>query len=667
MPAEEGIPEPEVGEFYIPEADARETLADERLPGTGVDEHYEQPPQLPGQPVAQAQEFSAGAAHWLTILAILVGVWWFFSRSSSSGKSTSGGSSRRGRDAGRPGPDAEELRRKRLEALGSASRAAAEAKPTPAVEQRSVEAKPTPAVEKRSVEAEPSPAVQESAVEARPSAGVEQPTVEAPPCAAVEERPAEAEPIPAVEEGAVAAGPSPAVEEQEVEPTSTPTVEAAQAEHTPAAHTTPTPATAAPCAAPEPAVANLHEQGTSMVEASPEVEGGACVADNGSSQASPAELDAFLVRVQGNLRGSSSSRSVQNLMASMTVSELIDLVAQVFEISPSEGIRIRLFFKQKELKNADAQLGEVGISAGCNLQAIFARSAVSGATAGESQATASTSSVGAPTALPSSATASASKASAATAPEDNSVPFSVRAQGTMPGGATAAHVIEGLRAWMAVTDLERHIATAFASGNGMRLRLFYMGRELKDGDATLGGSAIKAGATVQVMFAPGEPRHSATDPAPAVNSGSSATAEPAAAEGNAAEAAAPAAAGETASAPASPAEAWQALAALEQQLSRVNDESEAPAVRQAALMLKQMLTTLTHDSNPALLQVAQAMVPDIKHIWNFDPTREHLCYLLNPSGFAQDAAYASSSTSGNAGSTPSADAGAPMPGSSSTT
>ncbi|CAE7933608.1 unnamed protein product, partial [Symbiodinium sp. KB8] len=38
--------------------------------------------------------------------------------------------------------------------------------------------------------------------------------------------------------------------------------------------------------------------------------------------------------------------------------------------------------------------------------------------------------------------------------------------------------------------------------------------------------------------------------------------------------------------------------------------------------------TAAHESNPALIQMAQVMVPDLKKIWGFEPTRDHLKGLL---------------------------------------
>ena len=128
----------------------------------------------------------------------------------------------------------------------------------------------------------------------------------------------------------------------------------------------------------------------------------------------------------------------------------------------------------------------------------------------------------------------------------------------------------------------------------MRPRLFFMGKELKDGEAFLGHVGLKPNgtATVQVMFAPGEPRIAAKVPvseeAPVATASAAAggSPSPAVEEGtNEAVLAAAAAAGCNVSAlqgtgeatvgtTGTPAEAWRAMAGLEEQLSRETDMSE---------------------------------------------------------------------------------------------
>mmetsp|Transcript_68033 Transcript_68033/g.210462 ORF Transcript_68033/g.210462 Transcript_68033/m.210462 type:complete len:355 (-) Transcript_68033:109-1173(-) len=74
--------------------------------------------------------------------------------------------------------------------------------------------------------------------------------------------------------------------------------------------------------------------------------------------------------------------------------------------------------------------------------------------------------------------------------------------------------------------------------------------------------------------------------------------------------------------------AWEAVALLESQLSRADDLSEAPGVRQASGMLRSMLGTLAAGGNPAALAMAQTLVPDIGTIWAHEGAREYLRALL---------------------------------------
>jgi len=75
-------------------------------------------------------------------------------------------------------------------------------------------------------------------------------------------------------------------------------------------------------------------------------------------------------------------------------------------------------------------------------------------------------------------------------------------------------------------------------------------------------------------------------------------------------------------------DAWEAMALLESQLARADDFSEDAPTRQASGMLRQMLTTLTQTGNPAMLSMAQAMMPDLGMIWANESTREYLKDLL---------------------------------------
>lgn len=106
----------------------------------------------------------------------------------------------------------------------------------------------------------------------------------------------------------------------------------------------------------------------------------------------------------------------------------------------------------------------------------------------------------------------------------------------------------------------------------------------------------------------------------------------------------------------SPEECWEALALLESQLARADDPSEDAAARQAAGMLKTMLTTLVQTGNPAMLTMAKAMMPDLGKIWTNDSTREYLQGLLAPpttdsgDASATPATSAGTSSSGASGS-----------------
>merc|ERR1740129_164595 len=113
--------------------------------------------------------------------------------------------------------------------------------------------------------------------------------------------------------------------------------------------------------------------------------------------------------------------------------------------------------------------------------------------------------------------------------------------------------------------------------------------------------------------------------------------------------------------PASAADAWEAMAMLESQLSRADDPSEAAGVRQASQMLRQMLAMMTQGSNPAMLSMAHAMVPDIGKIWANENTREYLFGLLSPgqgpSGTSTGPSGSADSSSGAAGQSGSSGAG----------
>ncbi len=340
----------------------------------------------------------------------------------------------------------------------------------------------------------------------------------------------------------------------------------------------------------------------------------------------------FSLRARATLKGSSHVRTLQ-LQADATVEKVQCEVLKAFP--EAAGSKARIFFNGKELKTPSDKLNSLGLSSNVCLQVMFAtqlKQEVEEAKPKE-DVTDVKNSEGREGHVP---------------PEDE--PLSVRIQSTVKGH-TKAFVLEELTTCSTVLDLEAFCLGTFAPGDGLRPRLFFMGKELKEGNAYLGNVGLKpkAMATVQVMFAAGEPRAAAKTsiseaPAPLAEASAAAGGNPSppVQEGtNEAVLAAAAAAGCNVSALVggdaaeqvpedgiSPAEAWRAMAGLEEQLSRETDMSEEPSARQASMMLRQLLMTATHDSNPGLMQMAQSAVPDLKKIWSFEPTREHLKGLL---------------------------------------
>ncbi|CAK9031365.1 unnamed protein product [Durusdinium trenchii] len=332
------------------------------------------------------------------------------------------------------------------------------------------------------------------------------------------------------------------------------------------------------------------------------------------------------LRARGTLQGSSHLRNFE-IQAESTVNHLQSQILKAFQPEAS-GCKVRVFFNGKELKNPTETVDSLGLSNNTCLQVMFC---------------------GAPTAQKDVAQ-SEKEPPKKEVPVPEAQPVSVRIQSTVQGH-TSAYILKELSTCSRVLDLEALALGAFAPGEGLRPRLFFMGKELKDVDAFLGhvGLTPKAVATVQVMFSTGEPRAAAKTPslgeAPAPPATASAAAggtpSPPMQEGtNEAVLAAAAAAGCNVSAllgnspePApgegtTPAEAWRAMAGLEEQLSRESDMSEEPSVRQASAMLRHLLTTATHDNNPGLMQFAQSAIPDFQKIWSFEPTREHLKGLI---------------------------------------
>ena len=329
------------------------------------------------------------------------------------------------------------------------------------------------------------------------------------------------------------------------------------------------------------------------------------------------------LRARGTLKGTSHVRNVE-VKGDSSVQQLQSEVLKAFP--EAAGSKVRIFFNGKELKALTEKLDSLGLSNNICLQVMFSPVAQKVLEAKEEVKKEAE----VPTELP--------------APEEEAL--SVRIQSTVKG-QTNAYVIKELTTCSRVLDLEALSLGAFAPGDQLRPRLFFMGKELKD-DAYLGHVGLKPNstATVQVMFAVGEPRSAAKVPvseeapvaAASAAAGGSPTPTTTVEEGtNEAVLAAAAAAGcnvsalmgaETAQPEGTPADAWRAMAGLEEQLSRESDMSEEPSVRQASTMLRQLLTTATHENNSGLMQFAQSAVPDLHKIWSFEPTREHLKGLL---------------------------------------
>jgi len=415
----------------------------------------------------------------------------------------------------------------------------------------------------------------------------------------------------------------------------------------------------------------------------------------------------YSVQFRGRLRDTVATHTLKGLTRTQQLQEVQERVAAAFGVTSET--RCRLFFNGKELKKPDVLLGEVGVLAGSLVQVMFITAAASTAVPPQSADAPHTSPCTVTAAVSTSGGAVASTASAKCAPNGGegqlkahsvaesggcrkaqthdgqdfgSQPCALRVQ-----GGSASHEVSDLTRATTVVDLEAHVARVFKIDEATRIRLFYMGKELKDPDEMLGAVGIKDGVTIQAMFSAGKPRPQPVgvppvDEVPRTGDAASTANRVLAATGSAGDqqadtetastilAAAEAAGlntsafsngGEVAgvqspiggagapssgltSSPSSPEEAWQALAMLENQLARASDESESPGVRQASAILRQMLATVTHTNNPALLQFAQASVPDLSKIWSYEPTRERLCLLL--SSTAQGTAGGSSNTAG---------------------
>lgn len=552
------------------------------------------PLELPAPGDNAAEEWSAGPQHWLAILAAMVGGWYFLSSGSGGGSRCSGGSASADR------PDTQDLRRRRLEALEKAAATSAATTSAPAASAATGEAhgSSTPAAATSATAAASDSKGGKSSEQLAVSAAPDAPIAQASPGA----RLASAATPPACSERAMGGSSS--------------SVAAPVAATPVVAAVAPAPAAAAAVSAAAPAAEQVPQE----------------------------------VKLKGTLRGRSVSATVGGLSADSTVAWLLEQAHEA--LKPGEDARLRIFHNGKELKTLEASLSSVGVRAGAVVQVLLAAPAVPTppASTAEVAATPSREPVGAGLAGP------AASSSGRTPDMEPGPPFCVRAQGALPGQPSAIHTVEGLTRCTTTLELESLVLAAFGGDEQVRLRLFYMGKELKDPDVTLGTLKLAAGSMVQAMFSPGKGR-AAPAPAPAAVGAApsaAAAAQSLQADSQTADAvmAAAAAVGcapgaifqaqgaggdaptaTTAEAAAAAAngsreEAWRALAELQEQLARATDPSEDAQSRQAAALLKQMLTTVTHGGNPALLQFAQASVPDFAKIWNFEPTREHLQYIL---------------------------------------
>ncbi|CAE8723279.1 unnamed protein product [Polarella glacialis] len=558
---------------------------------------------------ADSEEWSVGAVHWAAILAIGCLVWWLLSSRGSRPGGVRDGSGIR--------PDAEELRRKRLEAFkapaAAASRPAEPAATAPvqaATSKHSIASEETSSTDQcssnTSTEISSSATVNTTATKSsgsNSSAEGGEGLRQRPVAVVSSSTAAASDEAPGGSGRSTAAAADIAGEVTQVLTTPAPKIEAAEARSLP---------------------------------------------------------QDFAIRARGSLRGSQVNRSVEGLSASTLVGQLQLLVLEAFQ-PEAEGCRLRLFFNGKELKSDAQTIGQLGIVAGTSLQVMFI-TAVGAATA----AAARQPELEDP--IPSSGATASQLSSQSTRPRPVATPLSVRVQGSLDvgtGPSVSKFELEDVSTADSVAELEARVRSAFGTGDDVRPRLFYMGKELKDEAAFLGEVGLKPNAsiTIQAMFVAGQPRGPPSSlamqgagaapgaAAAAPDPASSATALAAAAgvlgsqqqaeTADAVMAAAAAAGCNTAAllpgastgstaggaqetSPASPKEAWGAMAALEVQLSRETDLSEDANVRQASGLLRQMLTTATHDSNPAILNFAKAALPDLWKIWSFDPTREHL-------------------------------------------
>lgn len=372
-------------------------------------------------------------------------------------------------------------------------------------------------------------------------------------------------------------------------------------------------------------------------------------------------IEQFSVQVRGLVNGSSSIQHVDGLVPSSTVRDLTMQVQAAFSVETST--RVELFVGGKELNRLDAVLSKVGVFAGVTLQARFLQTI--GAAMANGTVVASSRSSAAPTKVATAQTqslqvqdsssetaqmqpstsSSASPVADTVSPLASSQPLSIRVHGSF-GDMNGASV-EGLMTTSVAHELENHIAHAFSLPQNVGMRLFYLGREIKDANASLGSFGLRSSCAVTVHFCEGRPRlRNALSTAISALPPALGAAFPGGLVGNFGEAPG----GNQEEEPVSQEDAWNAMATIEDQLANADDPLAEQSVRQAAQMLRQLLTVALGDGGSALLQMAQLANPDLRKVWSNEKCRQHLLGLLSPEAVKAGASASSAVSAGQANS-----------------
>lgn len=585
------------------------------------------------------EEWSAGITHWIVILVVAFIVWWLWSRFGGGDTTAGGGSSGSlGGTKSKGRPDAEEMRRKRLEALQKSSSASQGAPEASLSTDASSATSTSDGPRRRNVATVVADSNNTANASSKPGLNDKEreqplPSTTVSAAEAVDQAPSET---------MVANGPKGETAPTEVAASTSATVPNSM----PSASVLPeAPKPASTDAAPKELTA------PETVAEAPEV--------STAEVATTGTLQEYAVRVRGTLSGATTIKTVGGLSPSTSVEELHNLVRIAFG-PQAQDCRLRLVFNGKELKNSDVQVSSMGITTDSLIQAMFLSDAAKVATPPSPPVATSEASPGT-AGLESSTEIAGNTVTSNSSMRDTTamVPFAIRVNGTFRG-SPVVHMIEDLVASTSVRDLHDRVIAAYEAGTDVHLRLFYMGKELKDPTVPLSTVGLKPGVTVIATFANKPkletPMAGQSSDAAAPNAGAQQqvpglTPETMAAACNLFPGGNPtnaslATADATNSGPVSisPEEAWRAMAGLEEQLSRVDDTSEVAQVKQAAAILRQMLVTVTHDNNPALLQLAQTIVPDFSKIWNYEPTRDHLRGLLQPNAGRTDGGTSASSS-----------------------